>query len=281
MVGTPTRQATSPSPPGDTHQPASPGSADPVALLGPLVREHRTRWTYVLAVVTLALVLGGMGALGAVRLASRAGEDPSTETWILGLLTTVPFLLGAALAGVWAARRIQRVIRLHHGGLHYRDAKGERAVPWRSVDGVYQRIVRVHRAGEDVDVRDEYTIGLHDGTALEIDYHFDEVEAFGSAVTAAVTDLLLPVHREALRAGETLDFGPIRLGADGVHTGDRHLPWDEVESISWKAGILASDTAFLMVRRRGGLLAWAKVPVERIKNYPVLMAIAADMGKAD
>lgn len=281
MVGAPPRHATSPSPPGDPQEAAPPGGADPVALLGPLVREHRTRWSYVLAVVTLALVLGGMGVLGAVRFAERASEDPSRDTWILGLLTTAPFLLGAALAGVWAARRIHKVVRLHHGGLHHRDAKGERAVPWRSVDGVYQRIVRVHRAGEDVDVRDEYTIALRDGTALEIDYHFDEVEAFGSAVTAAVTELLLPVHRDALRAGETLDFGPIRLDAGGVHTGDRRLPWDEVESISWKAGILASDTAFLMVRRRGGLLAWAKVPVEQIKNYPVLMAIAADMGKAD
>jgi hypothetical protein len=259
----------------------SPASADIHALLGPLVREHRTRWTYILAVAAVALLFGIVAVTGTARVAVRILEDPSGETVTLGLMTTLPFWIAGAIAGVWVLRRVKKVIVLHQGGFHYRDGAREHVVPWQTIDGIYQRIVRVYSVGEEVDVRDEYTICLRDGTSLSFDYHFQDVEAFGGALTSAVTTLALPWYRQAFRAGHPIDFGPVRLDGYGVHTSGKSLPWHEVEGISWKAGILASDRAFLMVRRRGGLLAWAKVPVEEIKNYQVLMAIAADMGKAE
>jgi hypothetical protein len=260
------------------------------SMLGPPVREHRTRWSYLAAVGIISVLFGVGGVLGLIRASIRLIQNPSSENDIVALAATVPILLVSAGVGLWGYRRIHRVVVLHHGGIHYRDAGGERVVPWQSIDGIYHKIVRVYRADVEIDVRDEYTLGLRDGTRLSLDYHFADVDALGGALTGTLTEMMLPSYRQAFQAGYPVDFGPLRLDGYGVHTASGSLPWYEVESLSWKAGILASDRAFLMVRRRGGLLAWAKVPIEDIKNYGVLiediknygvlMRLAADMGKA-
>ncbi|MEZ4311578.1 MAG: hypothetical protein R3F14_26390 [Polyangiaceae bacterium] len=45
------------------------------------------------------------------------------------------------------------MLTVHQGGFQYRDSRGQSVVPWTSIDGVYQKIVRVYRAGQEVDVR--------------------------------------------------------------------------------------------------------------------------------
>jgi hypothetical protein len=149
------------------------------------------------------------------------------------------------------------------------------------IDGVYQKIVRVYQAGVEVDVRDVYTIALRDGRALVVDYHFADIAEFGNAITGTVARNLLPAFQQAFRAGQTLDFGAVAIDQRGISADGKGLPWGQVESLSWRQGILASDRGFLQIRRAGGLLAWAKVPIERIKNYSLLMEIAATMARIE
>lgn len=258
---------------------ASPSDAS--AILGPAVREHRTRLPYLLGTTGIGLFFTLAGVLGAVQLVRRMLEDPSGETIAVGLLTSLPLLLGGGLTLWWASGRFGKVVTLHQGGFYYRDRKGEHIVPWSAIDGVYQKIVRVYRAGVEVDVRDTYTIALRDGRTLEIDYHFEDVHVFGYDLTTALTAQRLDACRQAFSAGEPLDFGAIRVDRSGIAADGKTLPWQEVESVSWKAGILSSDRAFVQIKRTGGLLAWAKVPVERVKNYHVLVSIVADLGKSE
>ena len=252
---------------------------DAAALLGPLVREHRTRTTYLAAL----FVLGGLFTLFGLYAAGRGiyefAKAPSGEKAILGALMALPFLLSGSIALLWALLRLPLRVALHQGGVYYRNRKGEWAVPWAMIDGVYQKILRIYRAGVEVDVRDVYTIALQDGTMLEVDYHFEDVDAFGNALVGYVTEMLLPRCQQAFRAGQTLSFGALGIDRNGVHAEGKSLPWGEVESLSWKQGILSSDKAFLQIKRVGGLLAWAKVPIERVKNYSVLMAVASEMAR--
>jgi hypothetical protein len=258
----------------------APSSTDASAVLGPALRKHGTRLSYLLTTTGIGLFFTLAGAVAVVQFVRRALEDPSGETLAVGLLTSVPFLLAGGLTLWWASRRFGKVVTVHQGGFHYRDRKGEWVVPWHAVDGVYQKIVRVLRAGVEVDVRDEYTIALFDGRTLEIDYHFEDVDAFGYALTTALTGQRLAGARQAFAAGQALDFGAVLLDRSGIAADGKTLPWHEVESVSWKAGILSSDRAFVQIKRVGGLLAWAKVPVERVKNYHVFVSIVADLGKS-
>ncbi|MEZ4311577.1 MAG: DUF6585 family protein [Polyangiaceae bacterium] len=104
-------------------------------------------------------------------------------------------------------------------------------------------------------------------------------KSFGTTLNNVLTEIALP-RTATPSAAATLDFGTVRPDGHGVHIHDKSLAWPEVQSISWKEGLLSSSEAYLMIRRHGGLLAWTKLPIEEVKNYPVLMAIAADMGKA-
>lgn len=246
-------------------------------LLGPLVREHRTRktclWTH--------LITGGVFSLFGLGVAGKGifafAKEPTRENAVLWSLLSVPFLLSGGFVVISALLRLPLRVALHQGGLYYRGRRGEWAVPWPTIDGVYQKVLRVDQVGIGVAVRDVYTIALQDGTMLEVDHHFADVDAFGDALVHQVTHMLLPGHQEAFRAGQTLRFGDVGIDKGGIHADGKSLPWGEVESLSCKQGILATDKSFLQIKRVGGLLAWAKVPVEKVKNYDVLMRIASEM----
>lgn len=257
----------------------SPVTYDVSQMLGPCLREHKTRWTYLATTGILGVLLSAGAIAGAVRMILGLVRDES-ESVVGGAIAMMAFTLGGAISLWWTYRSAQKRVALHHGGVHYKNPKGEWLVPWSLIDGVYEKILRTYRGDIEIDVQDVYTIALRDGTMLEVDFHFSDVDAFGSALTDAVTVRLLPRYREALHAGYPVDFGTIGIDGRGVHAEGRSLPWHEVESIVWKQGFLSSDRAYLHIRRAGDLLAWAKLPVERIKNYQALMALVREMGKA-
>jgi hypothetical protein len=259
----------------------SPHNVNPESPLGLLVREHRLRWTYALAVALFGGIFTLGGTLGLGRVVFKLISEGADDETLVVLFAALVFLGAGAIVLLWGAVRFQRIVRLYQGGFSYKDRKGERAIPWNDIDGVYQKIVRVYQAGVEVDVQDSYTIALRDGARIEVDFHFADIDAFGMAVTNAVTAIHLPGARQAFHAGYPLDFGPVRLDYNGVHAEGKFLPWNDVQGISWKQGILSSNRAFLQIRRVGGLLAWAKLPIEDIKNYSVLIAIAADLRKAE
>ena len=65
------------------------------------------------------------------------------------------------------------------------------ATAWADADpyvaaGVYQKVLRVDQVGIGVAVRDVYTIALQDGTMLEVDHHFADVDAFGDSAGGEV-----------------------------------------------------------------------------------------------
>ena len=252
-------------------------SHEATAILGPLIQEHKTRTTYLVGFFAVGGLFSLFGLFAAGRGIYEFVKDPSGEKAVLGALMTAPFLLTGVICLVWALLRLPQRACLHQGGLYFRNRKGEWAVPWAMIDGIYQKILRVYRADQEVDVRDVYTIALRDGTMLEVDYHFADIDAFGAAMTHHIERMLLPPCQQAFQAGHPVPFGVVTIDRQGVHANGKSLSWGEVESFAWKQGILASDRAFLQIKRTGGLLAWAKLPIEQIKNYSVLMALASEM----
>lgn len=246
------------------------------AVLGPALQEHRTRplEIYGFFVFGGLFILIGLFALGRAfyTLATKPGSDDVVTIF----MAAVPFLIGGAIPLVVAILRLPNRLAIHQGGVYFRDRKREWIVPWAMIDGVFHKIVRVYRNDVEIATQDEYTIALHDGTAFTVDYRFEAIDMFGLEIMNRVTAMLLPQYLEAFRAGRAVTFGVIGLDGYGVHANGQFLPWQEVESISWKRGLLSSESAFVHIKRRGNLLAWMKLPVEQVKNYQVMMAIAAE-----
>lgn len=251
-------------------------SQNAAAVLGPALQEHRTRALDIYGFLTFGVlfILIGIFALG--RALYTLATKPGSDDFIVGFIAAIPFLLGGAIPTILAILRLPYRLAIHQGGVYYRDRKREWIVPWAMIDGVYHKILRIFRDGVEIATQDEYTVALHDGSGFTVDYRFEGIDMFGKELMDRVTGLLLPQYLEAFRAGRAVTFGIIGLDGYGVHANGQFLPWQEVESITWTRGILSSERAYVQIKRRGALLAWSKLPVEQVKNYQVMMAIAAE-----
>ncbi|MFO0586078.1 MAG: DUF6585 family protein [Polyangiaceae bacterium] len=246
------------------------------ATLGPVVQEHPIRFVerYGFLVFGGLFILIGLFALG--RAVFMLATRPDSDDVITLFMAAAPFLLGGGIPVVIALLRWNCHLAIHQGGVYYRDRKREWIVPWAMIDGVYHKIVRVFRNGVEIATQDNYTVALRDGSSFTVDYRYDNIELFGKELMERVTAMLLPQYLEAFRAGRAVTFGVIGFDGYGIHANGQMLPWQEVEGISWKRGFIASEKAFVHVKRRGALLSWAKLPVEEVKNYQVMMALAAE-----
>jgi hypothetical protein len=266
--------------------PLLPLALEPVASsLGPALRTFRVRLPYLIGAGVAAVFFLGMGLLSVGRLIIslvRGAED----LIVVGAIAAAAFLLPGLLALAWVLRRYRRAVTLCAGGLLVADARGNvRSLAWHDVNGVTHKILRVVERpmlgeAQEVGVRDEYTLFLRNQEQVHLDYHFADVEALGQAVLEQTTAALLPGMRQALHAGQSLGFGPIAIDRHRIHVGGNSLGWEEVSSLEWKTGVLAAERAYLHVNRGGAWMAWAKVPVDEVVNYTVLMALARELGKA-
>ncbi len=76
-----------------------------------------------------------------------------------------------------------------------------------------------------------------------------------------------PAVRKAFDAGEAVGFGPLDLSRDGVGKGTKVLPWDRVKAVEVKGGRV-------IVKRKGRWLTWAAVPLEKVPDPAVFLALA-------
>lgn len=259
--------------------------ASATSLLGPPLRTFRIRPAYLIGVGAVGVGFTGMGLLALVRLiVSLVRADEGMI--VIGAIASVAFLLPAVIAIVWVLRRYRRAVTVCAGGLFITDARGNgRSIAWHDVNGVTHKLLRVYEqsmlgVAQEVGVRDEYTLFVRNQEQIHIDYHFADVDALGGAILEQTTATLLPAMRQAFFSGQSLGFGPIAIDRQRIHVKGNSLGWEEVTSLEWKTGVLASDRAYLHVNRVGAWLAWAKVPVEELVNYRVLMEIAREIGKA-
>jgi hypothetical protein len=228
-----------------------------------------------------------IGLFALARLLWLLFRSTSSDMLVPQVIATVAFFLPGVIALVWSLRRYRRVVTLFEGGLFVTDARGRgRAIAWHDVNGVTHKILRVYEPqmlGESrlVDIQDEYTLLLRNSEKVHIDYHFADVDALGQVILQRTTEALLPAMRQAFYAGQSLGFGPIAIDRHRVHVGGSALGWEEITSLAWKTGLLASDRAYLHVNRAGAWMAWAKVPVDEVVNYQVLMALARELHKVE
>ena len=246
------------------------------ATLGPVVQGHPVRAVekYGFLVFGVLFILVGLFAFG--RATYVRVTRPDSDDVIPLYMAAAPFLLGGGIPLAISLLRWNCFLAIHQGGVYFRDRKREWIVPWSRIDGVYHKILRVFRNDVEIATQDSYTVALHDGSSFTVDYRYEGIEMFGLELMNRVTAMLLPQYQEAFRSGRAVTFGVLGFDGYGVHANGQMLPWQEVESISWKRGLLASERAFVHVKRRGALLAWAKLPVEEVKNYQVMMALASE-----
>jgi len=91
-------------------------------------------------------------------------------------------------------------------------------------------------------------------------------------VAASIAAAALGRARELLAAGETVAFGRISVGPDGLTAGDRSLLWSEV-------GRVVRTSEFVRVYRRGRLQIWASAPIGDVPDARALVSLALERAR--
>jgi hypothetical protein len=106
-----------------------------------------------------------------------------------------------------------------------------------------------------------------DGKQLVFDAFFGDIARLAKIMKAQTLEHLLPASMAALDAGETVQFGPLALDAEGLLRPDgEELAWFDLKSIVNKSGVT-------IVTAAGKWRRWFSCPQGEIPNLHVLMAL--------
>jgi hypothetical protein len=228
---------------------------------------HRFAFNVALAVPVFlgGAALIGLGLLGEVVVAKG-------NVWAIFVFHVVLTLSGFLL--VAAAVVLPYRIRAHTGlrllvcpdGL-VRALGGEvGAVRWVEVTLV--RLPR-YRGVRDAILNGEQRLVIHWGEDGE--WRFDDVvvprfNRLRQAVQNGTLKHALPACQDALGGGETINFGPISAGPEGLTHGMDTLPWDEFQGYHAARG-------WITIKRNGARRPWRRLAVPDVDNAHVLLGL--------
>jgi hypothetical protein len=120
--------------------------------------------------------------------------------------------------------------------------------------------------GQPAKVLHRYTLEMADGTHIRLSSTIRKVAELADIIQRRVFERLLPQDLEQFERHERLEFGPVVINRDGIHTGRSLLPWTEVDRV-------VVNGRYLAILRKGSWLCKSFVRVRRIPNVRLLLAI--------
>ncbi len=257
-----------------THLPAGIAQLAVVRGLGPLVRIYPAKRLEWWRVLTLAVfVVGFLG--GAVALFVAGFGEPGA--WLGALVCFVlglPFLWIASRAPNFNPAMAARHVYLFEHGLIQAERSGAVDLRWDQIDWVTQAITHVYRYGIRVQSTYVYTLRRVDGYTTKITHFYRDIAELGNTIAGQVTAVRLPRAIDAIRAGQTVNFGDLSLNASGIAAaGKGALPWTEIQRVTVTNG-------YVSVAKQGKWLSWSSQPAKDIRNLFVFLELANRLAAA-
>lgn len=239
------------------------------ALLGYYPIKNLNRWGGLIAmgVCLCGAVAAGLYAVYEAYLWSPYGAVMIQDRMTIPLAISGVLLLIAGLAGWGAYASWVKGIAFYEGGVAYRSRKGIQAWRWEDVDRFYTAITRHYSSGIYTGTTHVYTLFNHMKKRLVLNDAYARVEDLGQRVEHNLFPRLYEHALNRYNAGETLDFGPVVLSKTGIRIGKKVCPWDEVQQVSLRRGILRIS------KRDGGRFRGMYAAASAIPNLRVLLSL--------
>ncbi len=232
---------------------------------------------------TLALIGGFVASVfGIVGLLQQWGGWIMVPTYLLILFPSIISTISGAAALQWAAMHCgERIIVVPRGLVRLR--KSKRAIyRWDEIaslkrvhfpqaehmPGFPRWFTRALGVAESVlPMRNLLMVHRTDGTKLRLDDFFVDVANLIEIVQHEVALRIWPELFARFTAGDSLDFGEIRIDRQGATRGDRTVEWQNVQE-------LRHDRFCLCVYAQGQRVPDIVVGYDRIPNLHVFLALA-------
>jgi hypothetical protein len=104
---------------------------------------------------------------------------------------------------------------------------------WSQVRAVWNNSSHAHHGGKDHRLFMACTVVFEDDRRFVFGRHFQALARLGQTIEEESCRALLPRVLAAYDAGETIEFGKLRLSVEGLHKGTVTQPWAEVTGISF------------------------------------------------
>jgi hypothetical protein len=125
--------------------------------------------------------------------------------------------------------------------------------------------------GVDAGTIQRHVVALESGARFTLTEWIDDVDALVARLRRETAARLLPKLRARLAApGGRVDFGEVALLGEGVEAAKRVVPFAQIERADVAQGTL------VLARRGEGGTPWARVPVSRVTNAHLLLALLAE-----
>jgi hypothetical protein len=109
----------------------------------------------------------------------------------------------------------------------------------------------------------DYHITTRDGRIFPIKHGVKDYFGLISSVVSRVTSEIIPPLHSALRAGQTVTFGPFEVRRDSIGYKGKTLSWDDVAVLRIEIGALGRR---LRLRASGSLFPWCFCNLESFPN---------------
>lgn len=148
---------------------------------------------------------------------------------------------------------------------------------WDEVARYVQRLTRKIVNGSYRSTTFDLEFQLHDGRTVSVvgvstRLQTSGVEGFASIADALVTRAQVPAMLETLGRGEPVDFGALRVEADGIRKpglfggSGKHVPWDQVTGVDVQEGSVRIKVA-------GKRMAWTSQSVSGMANLGAFLTL--------
>lgn len=225
---------------------------------------------------TAPLGTEGLGQLRETFLPKRVGPVRIAALLLMGTVSLILPPLGAYF--LWLAAqtpnlsRKQAARRLHlfEHGLAEVGKSGEVSVFRWDTMTVLQEITERYANGIYVGTTYVYALYRADGTTLKVTGFYDQPERWGPALQQEITRAQLPGLLAGLEQGGTLTYGELSVNLGGVATSKDSLTWPQIEKAELSQGVL-------VLRKAGKKLPWARMPVKKIPNLFLFLALVEQL----
>ena len=241
--------------------------------LGPMVREYPFDGSKARLIRAVSLALGAVGAVGlfvgGLRLASA--------DWVRAAVLVVPGLLSVALGArtlLAIRRRAGQSVALVRDGLVRLDAGAAEAIPWSHVVEAWQDVWPGNRSGSTPGHLRVCVVRTLDGGVHRFDAFTDGLEQLSELIQQETARRLQAPFWASLERGESIRFGGVVLGQEGIAYGEKQLFWQSFRGITM-IGPLVS------IRAVGQDQPWVSLRVMELPNpllfLQLVRSIAVDV----
>lgn len=200
------------------------------------------------------------------------GFWPKDQGLAIGQLVMAALGVVCAVLLVLAIRNANSKFQFFEKGLIARRGKQLAEFQWDDILSVTEGMsVTTYNEGVAKQTKHKVTFRLAGGREVKLDLSsVPESQHVSTMIAAATMPRLVGETKAALAAGQTVDFGYVKLRPEGL---ERHGDLAATKFLGWRdIAEYTLDNGYLTIKSLKGWKAWVSKPVDEIANIRVLIA---------